>query len=572
MHFRGQRALQRGHGSAHRLLCQSGRKRVEITRLLQRCFIGAVLLGVPAGAVAQEATLTGTISDSTGAVLPGVTVTAVHESSGIIFESVTDGRGVFRVPVRIGNYRVTATLTGFTDATRSGVPVSVGQTVTLNLQMAPSGLQESVTVTGEAPLIDVTTSSLGSNISQAQMEELPLNGRNWQDLAMLAVGNKVNEVGTNEIAAEGTGNYQVNVDGQQITYEGGGLGNVQARFSRDAIAEFEYIANRFDATQGRSQGVQINAVTKSGTNTFLGSFGAYFRDDNFNAADHIVDRVLPYSNQQVSMTHGGPIMRDRFHYFANYEFERQSYSTVFTTPYPEFNLQFTAPREEHKAGLRLDYQFTPAMRASMRGAIWQNDQQIDQGFEGSSTDHPSFLVHTYRDSDQLQLTLTNVLGSRAVNEVRSGYSGLRNREQSKVPWPQHPAAATDGIVNGSPILTFQGFRFGPPGSVPQEIQQGNLSLRDDFTLSYDAAGRHGLKVGAEPDPDASDGPSEIIWRARPRNFRTRIRGRSASSASLARRWLSKPTTSTTRAITTSVGETSTWHGTRRPGCRSPRDK
>ena len=134
-------------------------------------------------------------------------------------------------------------------------------------------------------------------------------------------------------------------------------------------------------------------------------------------------RVLPYSNQQVSMTHGGPIMRDRFHYFANYEFERQVYSTVFTTPYPEFNLQFTAPREEHKAGLRLDYQFNPGFRASLRGAIWQNDQQIDQGFEGSSTDHPSFLVHTYRDSDQIQLTLTNVLGSRAVNEVRTGYVG-----------------------------------------------------------------------------------------------------------------------------------------------------
>ena len=354
-----------------------------------------------------------------------------------------------------------------------------------------------MTVTGEAPLIDVTTSSLGSNISQAQMEELPLNGRNWQDLAMLAVGNKVNEVGTNEIAAEGTGTYQVNVDGQQITYEGGGLGNVQARYSRDAIAEFEYVSNRFDASQGRSQGVQINAVTKSGTNNYAGSFGAYFRDDRFNAADHIVGYVLPYSNQQVSATHGGPIMRDKFHYFLNYEIEKQDYSTVFTTPFPQFNLQFTEPREEHKAGLRLDYQFTPSFRASLRGAIWQNDQSIDQGFEGSSTDHPSFLVHTYRDSDQFQFTFTNVLGSRAVNEVRTGYVGLRNLEESKVPWPQHPSAATDGIVNGSPILTFQGFRFGPPGSVPQEIQQGNWSFRDDFSMSFNARGRHDLKLGAD---------------------------------------------------------------------------
>ena len=98
------------------------------------------------------------------------------------------------------------------------MPVAVGQVVTLNLQLAPSGVQESVTVTGEAPLIDVSTSSLGTNISQAQMEELPVNGRNWQDLGMLAVGNKVNDVSGPGIAAVGVGTYQVNVDGQQITY------------------------------------------------------------------------------------------------------------------------------------------------------------------------------------------------------------------------------------------------------------------------------------------------------------------------------------------------------------------
>jgi hypothetical protein len=471
---------------------------VRVRFLSRRVFVAFLtLLLLPAIGYAQEATITGTITDSTGAVLPGVTVTAVNEATGNMLESVTDERGGFRMPARIGNYRLTASLAGFNDIIRTAVPVAVGQTVVINLQLAPTGLSETVNVTAETPLLDITNSSLGTNISQAQMEELPVNGRNWQDLAMLAVGNKVNEVGTNEIAAQGAGTYQVNIDGQEVTYQGGGLGNVQARFSRDAIAEFEYIANRFDASQGRSQGVQINAVTKGGTNQFQGSAGAYFRSDRFNAADHVLDEVLPYSNQQVSFTHGGPIIRDRFHYFANYEFEQQDFSTVFTTPYPAFNLTFTEPRQEHKSGLRLDYQFNPNFRASLRGAMWQNDQQLDQGFKGSSTDHPSFLVHTYRDSDQLQLTLTQVIGNAAVNEIRSGYSGLRNREQSRVPWPQHPAAQTDGIVNGSPILTFNGMRFGPPGSVPQEIQQGNLSLRDDFTFSYNAKGRHDLKVGAD---------------------------------------------------------------------------
>ena len=470
--------------------------RISVKRLFIATWVAA-FLALPVLASAQDATITGTVTDTTGGVLPGVTVAVVHEASGISFEAVTDERGIFRMPARIGNYRITATLAGFADAVRTGLPVAVGQVVTINLQMAPSGLQESVTVTGEAPLLDVSSSSLGTNITQAQMEELPINGRNWQDLGMLALGNRVNGVGTNEIAAEGSGTYQVNVDGQQVTYWGGGLGNVQPRFSRDAIAEFEFIANRFDATQGRSQGIQINAVTKSGTNNYLGSFGGYFRDDSLNAADKIVNRVLPYSNQQLSATHGGPILRDKFHYFANYEYEREPWTTVFTTPYSAFNLEFTEPRNEHKSGLRLDYQFNPNLRATVRGAMWQNDQRLDQAFSATGTNHPSFLVQTYRDSDQIQLALTQVLGSRAVNDFKTGYVGIRNRESSRVPWQNHPAALSDGITNGSPIVTLNGFRFGPPGSVPQEIQEGKWSFRNDFTISMNKAGRHDFRIGGE---------------------------------------------------------------------------
>jgi len=303
-----------------------------VVRLVRRGLFVVALLALPAAGYAQDATITGTISDATGGVLPGVTVTAVNDASGNTYEAVTDARGVFRMPARIGNYRITATLAGFADATRTGIPVAVGQTVTINLQLSTAGVQESVTVTGEAPLIDVSTSSLGTNITQAQMEELPVNGRNWQDLGMLAVGNKVNDTSGPGIAAVGAGTYQVNVDGQQITYEGGALGNVQARISRDAIAEFEFISNRFDATQGRSSGIQINAVTRGGTNTPSGSVGAYFRDSKFNAEDPVLHTVLPYSDQQLSFAFGGPIIKDKFHYFANYEFEREPRTFTWNTP------------------------------------------------------------------------------------------------------------------------------------------------------------------------------------------------------------------------------------------------
>src|SRR5690606_31186937 len=114
----------------------------------------------------------------------GVTVTAVNESTGNRFESITDERGAYRIPARIGQYNLTFSLQGFTTVTRNGVPLLVGQTATISASLSPSTLQETVTVTAEAPLLDVATSSLGGNIDQRQMQELPIQGRDWTSLAL----------------------------------------------------------------------------------------------------------------------------------------------------------------------------------------------------------------------------------------------------------------------------------------------------------------------------------------------------------------------------------------------------
>ena len=231
---------------------------------------------------AQEAVLSGTVSDSTGGVLPGVTVIAVHQATGNTFEAVTDAVGVYRIPVRVGNFELRAELPGFTTVTRSGINLLVGQQIAVNFQLSPSAVQETVTVTGEAPLISTTSSTLGGNIDPQQVSELPLNGRNWMDLTMLAPGSRQNAVSETPGSASAILDFQLNIDGQQVSQlVAPGFG--QPRFSRDAIAEFEFVANRFDATQGRSMGVQVNAITKSGTNTFAGTFSGYFRDDRFNA-------------------------------------------------------------------------------------------------------------------------------------------------------------------------------------------------------------------------------------------------------------------------------------------------
>ena len=135
--------------------------------------------------------------------MPGVTIKAVHEASGNIFEAVTDQRGAYRIPVRVGVYKISAELAGFSTITRDGVEILVGQTTAINLQMVTGGVAESLTVTAQAPLIETSASSLGTNIDPRQVSELPSQGRNWMSLALLAPGNRTNAQGATAGAGPG---------------------------------------------------------------------------------------------------------------------------------------------------------------------------------------------------------------------------------------------------------------------------------------------------------------------------------------------------------------------------------
>ncbi|MDA1185144.1 MAG: carboxypeptidase-like regulatory domain-containing protein, partial [Acidobacteria bacterium] len=158
-------------------------------------FVLAALVAWPAASHAQEATLAGTVVDSTGGVLPGVPVIAVHTATGNVFEAVSGPAGGFRMPVRAGVYEITAALPGFQTVTLTNVNVLLSATFNATLTLAPATLEETVTVTGEAPLIDTTASTVGANIDPEQMAELPINGRNWMDLALLTPGARRNESG-----------------------------------------------------------------------------------------------------------------------------------------------------------------------------------------------------------------------------------------------------------------------------------------------------------------------------------------------------------------------------------------
>jgi carboxypeptidase family protein/TonB-dependent receptor-like protein len=465
--------------------------------------VASTLLVLPARAHAQDitvgASVTGTVTDSTGGVLPGVTIRGIHEATGNTFETVTDERGTYRLPVRTGVLRVTAMLQGFNSPARN-VDLLVGQTAVVNLQMAPTGVTESITVSGEAPLIQTTTSTLGSNIDPRQVGELPANGRNWIGLAMLAPGARTVPVASTREDSEKplpdrnnneTREFHLNVDGQQVTSEFGTGG--QPRYSADSIAEFQYITNRFDATQGRSAGVQVNVISKSGTNQLSGLFRTNFRHDRFNSENRVLGVVEPINNQQYSTAVGGPVVRDKLHFFANYEYEREPTISIWRTPYPFFNVSLEGTKARKMGIGRVDYQLSSRTRVMFKvggGRLWE-----PFGLP-SATNHPASTNTTEEYNDEILGQFTQVLSNRMVNEIKVGRTAFGLYNENLTQWSNHWQKA-NGITAGSPRITFTGFLITGNQNHPRSLDQDIYSVRDDFTYSFSARGRHDLRTGGE---------------------------------------------------------------------------
>jgi len=453
------------------------------------------VLAWPGESHAQDATVNGTVTDTTGGVLPGVTVTAVHEATGNTFVGVTDERGTYRIQVRVGRYKMTIELSGFATVAQ-GFEALVGQTLTMNAQMMPSTVQESVTVTGEAPLIQTTSSTLAGNIDPRQTEDLPAIGGNWLELALLAPGNRSNGTDPNTPTARNRFDMQLNIDGQQVT-NNGRAGAANPRVTQDAIGEFQFIASRWDASQGRSNGVLVNAVTKSGTNMTAGTFSGIFRSDRFNAPDFVQHRVLPYSNTRFNVTFGGPFVRDRAHYFGFFERESEPSTVTYSSVYPSFNIDQERDAKEWNGGARVDLQLGGQTHLMVRGTKWHRTDPA-YAIAGSASVHPSAQGHSYASSDTLFGTFTRVLGSRALNEIKGGFTGAVERNRSLVTWAGHPQAALAGVTNGAPRINFNGYSFGNNNTNwPQTLGQQVFTIRDDFTLSFNKGGRHDVKMGGE---------------------------------------------------------------------------
>jgi hypothetical protein len=243
----------------------------------------------------------------------------------------------------------------------------------------------------------------------------------------------------------------------------------------------------------------VKAITKSGTNRMSGSVRGNFRDSRFNAKNPVLDRVVPIDNQQLAFTLGGPILRDRLHYFGNFEYEREPKVSVWNTPYPAFNVELEGDQTVKMGGVRLDYQLSQNNRIMAKvsaGNRWDP-------FTAGNNSHPAATGSQADVNREYLGQLTQVLSNRAVNEVKAGYTRYFFDQVNLTTWSNHWQAATtsdshpEGVATGSPRITFTGFAIGGNQFYPQDGAQTIWSVRDDFSFAYDLAGRHDLKVGGE---------------------------------------------------------------------------
>lgn len=430
-----------------------------------------------AAAEAQDGTISGSVTDDLKAVLQAVTITATSTDTNRRFVAHTGERGDFRLmPIPPGVYELHAARSGFASVIFREVVVLTGQHVNLSLVLPIAPVESSVSVAANAPLVNTRTTEVAGNVDRRQMELLPIKGRNWLELTKFVKGMTANDIGRNSPGVRAA-LFQLNLDGQEITQGLSTTGFGQPGISRDAIAEFQVVTNLFDVTMGRSAGIQVQAITRSGTNSLAGSAYGYFRDDALNAPDAFLGRVLPYSNQQIGGTLGGPIVKDRLHYFAAQEFEREPSTTVVApSALGGQRMSFPTTVTMNSTLLRVDGQLTDRDHVMVRANYYGREQPRDLN------NHPSRGAARTIWSPFFNATWTRVISSTVVQELKTGFYFYRSVRE-----PMEGAALT-------PEYRFPGLTLGPLWNYPQDVRHRRAPLRYDL---FWQRGTHELKVGGE---------------------------------------------------------------------------
>jgi hypothetical protein len=320
--------------------------------------MGMFMLWRPlANAQVATAAISGTVSDNTGAVLPGVTVVIQNQDTGIARTVLTNETGHYSAPsLGVGQYRLTVSLDGFQTVERSGITLTVGREAVVDLQLAVGAISQTLDVTAEAPLVSTTNASVSFTVPETTIQELPLNGRDLTELVLLNPGVTDAVVHTSgskygygrRISISGTrgednsylldGSYIGNFRRQPPSGPGGAL------LGAETIREFEVVTNSYSAQYGRVLGGVFNAVSKSGDNGWHGGVYEFLRNSALDARDFFDrkkrpedPRVPPFRRNQFGASFSGPIARNKTFFFANYEGLRESLTTTRFTTVPDLN-------------------------------------------------------------------------------------------------------------------------------------------------------------------------------------------------------------------------------------------
>jgi hypothetical protein len=464
------------------------------------------------GQQAANATLTGTITDQLGAVIAGTKITATQTTTGVKREAVSNEQGLYIFSnMTPGEYELRLEATGFAPKVRKAVVLKVGQTLTLDIGLEVPGLKDAIVddITFRPPLIDNSNSVIDGVIVSKEVESLPLNGRNFLELALLVPGNspapnfdptKTNTVVISSAGQLGRGG-NVTIDGADTNDDvvGGSIQNI----SQEAIQEFQIATNRFSSQLGRSGSSVINVITKSGTNDLHGSGSAYFRDSSLQGLPATFDRSLdqspPFDRQQYAFAIGGPIKRDRAWFFGSFENRNQDGVVLVGTrdlATRSIRRGFAdSPLDDFMTTDRIDWAPNADDRFNFRYSF-QREQGTTASTLVRSIGSASQRQSSENKSNSFLGNYTRLISPNDLNSFTFSFSTFRNDTLPVAPGPQ---------------LTFPSIQDGASFRVPQQTKQRRFQFGDTYTF---LRGKHSFYAGGEIQRVESDLDLKVFQQGR----------------------------------------------------------
>jgi hypothetical protein len=456
------------------------------------------------GQATATATLQGTVTDKSQAVIKSAEVTITNKDTGATRTVTTSDTGEYRLDVQPGTYSIKTKAAGFSVAEVKRVELSVGRTTTQNFTLNPGGVTETVEVTAAAPLVDQTKTDVSANITPQQITDLPLIGRDIADLAYLAPGVKAadsydptkNRYAILSVNGHGGRNVNVTIDG--VDNKDNTVGGPVMQVPAEAVQEFQVSTQRFSAVNGRSSGAAINVITKSGTNNFHGSAFGFFREQAFNADQQQANgdgttssANPPYSRQWFGGSFGGPIKKDTL--FGFFAFERQrEHTSLAESPqaFQELSLVtnlgaqpatvIPTPFFENRLNGRLDWTINSKNSAYLSVTTQANNSLNDQSTSFSDLSAGNFTVNHLQVAN---LTVNSSLSPTLVNQFTAGFQYWNNLINTNTQ---------------SPLFTFplgqNTIQFGTNANVPQNSIQRKYQFKDDVSKTV---GNHTLRTGID---------------------------------------------------------------------------